>query len=304
MRIVLALAPLTFAAVALSACGGTSSSADASTSPAPSASIPADASAPPSDAEPTDASPGDAQVGPTVTIHVRATQAPVAHDPSSAGQTPLTQRMAFNSLTLYASEADTVGYPVYDLGAAGVEAGLDDKNDTVMTKVPIRGLKAGKYTFARAGVAHVRFKVRATMHNLGAFVAGELDNVQALSDGAVIDGQLRKKGWYRYTFSTPGLPPQTAEGATAPLPQSSGSGGIRLEQTATGMQYAFPIDLTIDPAAPADLQIVWELNTHENFRWTDQRVVNYAAGVFDTTPTGSEPVVSFGANSGRLFFEP
>jgi hypothetical protein len=212
--------------------------------------------------------------------------------------------MAFTSLTLYANEADTVGVKVADLGPAGVETGLNDKDDTVFVKLPIRGLKAGKYTFARAGVAHVRFKIRATMHDLGAFVAGEFDNVQALSDGAVLDGQVRKKGWYRYTFSAPGVGPVTQEGPTAPLPQSSGRAGIRLEQTPTGMVYAFPIDLTIDPSVTADLQAIWELNTHENFRWTDQRIVNYAAGVFDTTPTVSEPVVSFGANSGRLFFEP
>lgn len=172
--------------------------------------------------------------------------------------------MAFTSLTLYANEADTVGVKVADLGPAGVETGLNDKDDTVFVKLPIRGLKAGKYTFARAGVAHVRFKIRATMHDLGAFVAGEFDNVQALSDGAVLDGQVRKKGWYRYTFSAPGVGPVTQEGPTAPLPQSSGRAGIRLEQTPTGMVYAFPIDLTIDPSVTADLQAIWELNTHEN----------------------------------------
>ncbi len=292
------------------ACGGTSTSPPAEPAPAPSATTTATATATatatvdagPSDAA-TDAPTGDAQTGPSVSVHVRATQTPVSHDLGTSGQTPISQRMAFTSLTLYATEADTVGYKVFDLGAAGVEAGLNDKDDTVLTKLPVRGMKAGKYTFARAGVAHVRFKIRATMHAAGAFVAGELDNVQVLSDGAVIDGQPRKKGWYRYTFTAPGVSPQTNEGPTAPLPQSSGGAGIRLEQTANGMQYAFPVDLTVDPGVAADLRSVWELNTHENFRWTDQRVVNYAAGVFDTTPTVSEPVVSFGANSGRLFWE-
>ncbi len=289
--------------LALTACGSSIAPIDSpqsDASPSPSPTSPGDSGSPPaSDAGP----PPDAQGGPTVTIHVRATQAPVSQVPGTSGQTPVTQRMAFKSLTLYTSEADPTGYQVFDLGAAGVEVGLDDKNDTVLTRLPVRSLKAGKYTFARAGVTSVKFKVKATMHNLGFILPGEFDNMQALSDGAVLGGQARKKGWYRYTFSATGIPPQSVEGDNAPLPQSSGRGGIRLEDGPGGMVYAFPIDLVIDPGVTVDLKAIWEVNTHENFRWTDLRVVNYAAGVFDSTPTVSEPVVSFGANSGRLFWE-
>lgn len=241
--------------------------------------------------------------GPFVSVHVRAVQTPVAHDPSSAGQTPSVQRMAFKSLTLYRSKDDPDGYVVYDLGDSAVEAGLGDGDDTVLVKLPISTLRAGHYTYARAGVSYLRYDVASTLHASGFAIPGKFENVQVLADGTLLDGQRRKKGYYRYTFVSSSLPPQTVEGSDAPTPLTTGQGGVSLEPGTGGLVYGFPVDLTIDLGVTHDLNAIFELNTHENFRWVDLDTPGYAKGVYDTTPTSFEPVTSFGANSARLYWE-
>jgi len=251
---------------------------------------------------PAPAAPG----GPYVSLHVRATQAPVAHEAGTAGQTPTAQRLAFKSLTLFATRedaaADRDGYAVVDL-ATPVEAGVGQGEDTVLTKLPIRSLRAGHYAAARVRVAYVRYAVRSTMHSLGFAVPGEFENVQVLANDTVLDGQLRQKGYYRYTFRSPQTGPVSVEGTDAPVPLTTGLGGLSLEAGADGLSYVLPVDLTIDTAVSHDLHAIYEVNTHENFRWRDEAIPGYAAGVYDTTPTSFEPVVSFGANSARLYWE-
>lgn len=241
--------------------------------------------------------------GPFVSVHVRAVQTPVPHDASSSGQTPSLQRMAFKSLTLYTSKDDPNGYVVYDLGDSAVEAGLDDGDDTVLVKLAIASLRAGHYTYARAGVSYLRYDVASTLHASGFSIPGKFQNVQVLADGTMIDGQRRQKGYYRYTFVSSQLPPQTVEGADAPTPLTTGQGGISLEPGTDALVYGFPVDLTIDLGVTHDLNAIFELNTHENFRWRDLETPGYAKGVYDTTPTSFEPVTSFGANSARLYWE-
>lgn len=256
------------------------------------------------------ASPGPATVepgGPFVSLHVRGSQTPVTHAAGTSGQTPTKQRLAFKSLTLFATRedaaADRGGYAVYDLGAKPVEAGVGQGEDTVITKLPIRSLRAGHYAAARVRVAYVRYAVRSTLHSLGYAVPGEYENVQVLASDTLLDGQLRQRGYYRYTFRSPLTAPVSVEGTDAPVPLTTGLGGISLETGAEGLTYLVPVDLTIDTAVSYDLHAIYEVNTHESFRWRDEAAPGYAAGVYDTTPTSFEPVVSFGANSARLYWE-
>lgn len=81
-------------------------------------------------------------------------------------------------------------------------------------------LPAGVFTIAKAGVAYVRYSVAARMHSI-ASVDGQYDNVQSLSDGAVIDGVTRDKGWFRYSFSSGGTTYGTLEGGDAPVGYTS-----------------------------------------------------------------------------------
>jgi len=44
-----------------------------------------------------------------------------------------------------------------------------------------------------------------------------------------------------------------------------------------------------------------EFNVFESFRWEDTAGEGYLEGVFDVTPTGTEPIRRFGANTYRLY---
>lgn len=286
--------------LSLVACGG--STVDI---PDPSGGAPTTPEGNPPGGETTPGTPGapDTASGPMVSVHVRATQAAFAHAPGSSGQTPSLQRMAWKSLTLFTSKDDPNGYTVFDHGGAAVEGGLSEGDDTVLAKLPIKSLRAGRYTYARVEVAYLRFHVASTMHASGFAIPGTFENVQVLTNGTTLDGQKRDKGYYRYTFVAPSIPKQSVEGADAPLPTTTGQGGIALEEGKNGLVYAFPIDMTIDTGVTGDLHAIFEVNTHENFRWVDQDSPGYRRGVYDTTPGTFEPVVSFGANAARLYWE-
>ncbi len=246
---------------------------------------------------------GVTPAGPKVHIHLRATGTPVAHGDGLSGQTPSDQRIGIRKLTMSKSAADPSPMVVFDLGANAVEAGLNDKNDTIVASVPAATLKAGQYTLARVAISHVRYKVAATMHASGQNVPGVFSNLQVLSNGSTVDGATFDKGHYKFSFEVGGSALGGQTGESGPLPQTPSGGGITLDTSGTESAYVFPIDIPVDPAVKSDVNIVFELNTHENFRWQDEASPDYQTGVFDVTPTTFEPVKSFGANSFRVFAE-
>jgi hypothetical protein len=254
------------------------------------------------DPEPSMSSGGSASAsaGPQITLSVRGTVAPVAHADGFAGETPIRQIVAVNSLWLYRSADDPSPLKVADLGAKAVESDLVAGTLTDVATVATRSLPAGTFTLAKVGAAYVRYSVAARMHNSGVVVDGRYDNVQALSDSAVIDGQTRNKGWYRFAFAVGATTYGALEGANAPLPQLPSGGGMTLETKGPDAFYAFPVSITIDPNAPNDQRIVCEVGVHESFRWQDETRDGYARGVYDTTPTTYEPVMAFGATSFTL----
>ena len=65
----------------------------------------------------------------------------------------------------------------------------------------------------------------------------------------------------------------------------------------------FPVAVAIDPLRMRDETVTFEANTFEDVRWQAQIEPGYAVGVFDTTATSYEPLVSFGANGFRLTVE-
>jgi len=240
--------------------------------------------------------------GPTVTLSLRGSTLPVAHPDAFAGETPLSQIIAVKSLLLYKSASDTTPLVVVDLGASPVETDLVTGKTNDIATVPLASLPAGTYTIAKIGAAYVRYSVAARMHN-GITVDGHYDDIQALSDNVTIDGKTHARGWYHYAFAVGGTTYGAIEGENAPLPALPSYGGMTLETDGPDAFYAFPMNITIDPTAPNDQRIVCEVNVHESFRWSDQANTDYAVGVFDTTPTTYEPVMSFGASSFTLLLE-
>ena len=240
--------------------------------------------------------------GARLTMSLRGSIVPIAHADAFAGQTPSRQIVAIKSLWLYKSAADPNPLKVLDLGAKAVETDLVTGATSDIGTVAMKSLAAGTYTIAKVGAAYVRYSVASRMH--GTLTAdGRYDNIQALSDGAVIDGQTRAKGWYRYAFAVGTTTYGVLEGAAAPLPQLLSGGGISLEATGPEAFYVFPTSVTIDPDEPRDQRVVCEVNVHESFRWQDQDQPGYAAKIYDSTPTTFEPVMAFGASAFSLKLE-
>jgi len=241
--------------------------------------------------------------GPTITIRFRAHTDPFAHDDGLNGQTPISHSSGVRKLQLFKDPSDPNPITVFDFGSTFVEIGYDDGDDTSVYTLPAKSLPTGMYTMARVVHSHVRYRVSSTMHTNGLSLPGEFDNMQVLSDGTLLDGQVRNHGYYEYVFLTGGQQFPTS-GNNAPLPQGWNTGGFSVGVESGEWAYSFPVDLALTPDLAADLDVVLEVNMFESFRWQDQDQPGYAPGVFDTNPIVSEPVVHFGANSYWLTLEP
>ncbi len=241
--------------------------------------------------------------GPSVAIKMRGTTAPFAHQDAYAGETPKKQIVAIRSLYLLRTATDPNPVQVFDHGAAAIEAELITGKTTEVGKVVAKTLPAGVFTVAKAGAAYVRYAVDARIHTPLA-IDGQYDNVQALSDGAVIDGVTQKKGHFRYAFVAGGVTYGTLEGEDAPTPVAVTSGGLTMDMSGPETFYVFPVSIAIDPNVKEDHEVMLTLNVDKSFRWQDQAMSGYSPNVFDTTPSTFEPVMAFGANSFDLTVGP
>lgn len=241
--------------------------------------------------------------GPTVTLSLRGSKDAVTHKDTLASQTPLRQGVAIRSFYLMKDASDPAPLKVADIGPTSVETDLVSGEMKDITTVPIKSLPKGAFTFAKVGVAYVRYTIAARLHTGGFPTDGTYDNIEALSDNAVIDGVVRKKSWFKSTFNVAGKPVASTENEGAPLPALPDSGGMRLETSGSESFYVFPLTIALDPDYPADMRLVVDVNVHESFRWVDQGTFGYSAKVFDTTPTSYEPVMSFGASAFKVTYE-
>lgn len=254
-----------------------------------------------SDAATTDAA-TDAATGPALVFDIRTSAAAFTHADGFSGQTARKAKQGIRRLRIYHDASDTSPVVVFDHGKGFVEAGYVAGDDTVVGSAPLASLPEGHYGLARMTVTHSRFVVSSTMHFNGSAIPGEFDCVQTLSDGVEIDGTVRPKDWYRYTFVA-GNQSFPTEGVGAPLPSSPATGGFIMKTEGDETYYELPIDVTVAHAATKDIRVVIEVNMFESFRWEDQALTDYASGVYDTTPTTFEPVRRFGANSYVVKYE-
>jgi len=292
--------------LALAACGGESGEV---ADPAPGPVDPGPGGSPGTPAPVTPGTPPGAPgtpgtpTGATVTLSLRGITTPVAHDDGFQGQTPTRQIVAVRSLWLYRTPTDPAPVAIADLPTA-VETDLTTGLRNDIATVSLASLPAGTFTLAKVGVTHVRYTIAARMHAMGVSVDGRYENVQALSQGVVVDGASRDKGWFRYAFVGGGVPYGALEGADAPLPAVPAAGGMGLDTSGPQAFYVFPVSLTIDPTVPDDLRVTCEVNVWKSFRWLDQSTFGFTAGVYDTTPVSYEPVMSFGASAFHLTSAP
>jgi hypothetical protein len=287
------------------ACGGADSSGVADPSaPAPSSS----SSGGPTDPSTGDPNPGTTDPpdpgGPRVTITMHGSTDAFTHGDGFAGETPRKQIVAVKSLYLLRSPKDANPVKVFDLGDKAIEVELVSGKPVVLATVAAKSLPAGVFTMAKSGASYVKYAVDARMHSgtVWGAIDGYYDNVQALSDGAVIDGKTKKKGDFRYAFvaNSTGAEVGALEGENAPTPVATTSGGISMDMSGPETFYVFPIQMAIDPNVKEDKTVDFELNVFKSFRWQDEAQPDYAKDVFDTTPSAFEPVMAFGANAFKL----
>ncbi|MBW2455201.1 MAG: hypothetical protein JRI68_11855 [Deltaproteobacteria bacterium] len=240
---------------------------------------------------------------PEITIRFRSSTAPFPHADGLSGQTPLSHVSGVRKLQLYQSPTDPNPLTVFDFGSDFVEVSYADGADTPVHTVPASSLPAGLYTMARVVHSHVRYEVASTMHVNGQSLPGTFDNLQVLSDGTLVEGQLRNHGYYEYVFST-GNVDFPISGDDAPVPEWSETGGFSTKLENGEWSYYFPVELVLTPEVTEDIDIVLDVNMHESFRWQDQSEPGFAPDVFDTVPTAFEPVKRFGANDFALSLEP
>ena len=242
--------------------------------------------------------------GPHVTIQIRGTTTPFTHADGFSGETPTREIVAIESLELLRTPDDPSPVKVFDLGASPKEADLVSGATTDVAKVAIATLPAGVFTSAKVGVAYVRYSVAARLHTDIGPVDGRYDNEQVLSDGAMLEGSARKKGFFRYSFAVGATTYGTLEGEDAPTPVATTAGGISMDMSGPETFYVFPVTVAIDPQVGHDQTALFDVNVDASFRWQDQALSGYSPGVFDTTTTAFEPVMAFGANSFQLALSP
>ncbi|MEO6420591.1 MAG: hypothetical protein ABIP39_14350 [Polyangiaceae bacterium] len=243
---------------------------------------------------------GSLPSGPLVILHVRATEAAFPQTDGFASQTARNEKIGISGLSLLTSPTDPSPLKVYE--GPSVEAGLNDKDDTVVGRVSAKSLKGGTYSFARVPVTHVRYTVAGTYHASGLSAPGDFIDVVVFSDGTTLDGQTRNQGWFSATFTTAGMTFGPATG-TNPIP-SIDAGGFKLVTAGGQAYYEFAIaPLIVDPDVTKDVNVIFEVNTNLDFHWQDLPNTGYATNVFDVEMATYEPVKKFGANSFRIFYE-
>jgi hypothetical protein len=287
----------------LVACGGASAGVDDPTAPGGGPGGTATGTAPSSPADPSSPTdPTSDPGGPRVTVRAKGTTAEFAHTDGFSGETAKVQIAAIKSLYLLRSDTDPNPVKVFDLGDKPALVDYATGDATTLATVALRSIPDGVYRRAKLGVSYVRYSVAARMHAGAWPVDGQYDNVQALSDGAIVDGAARKKGWYHYSFSAYGTTYGSLEGDNAPTPATTTTGGVGLDLSGSESFYTFPVDVAVDTSVTVDQDVLFEANVKDAFRWQDQSIAGYSAGVFDTTASDYEPVMSFGANSYAVSF--
>lgn len=243
---------------------------------------------------------GAAGEGATVRIHLAATTAEFPHSDGLSGQTPISHVGGIRKYQLFKDKNDTKGVPVFDLGNGFVEASYDNGADTVVAEVPLNSIPEGLYTRAQVVHTHVRYRIKATAHNVGYNLPGEFNNVQVMSDHTVLEGVERQSGYYLYKFTAVGTE-FPMEGQNAPIPIQPDSGGFSVSHVDGQWIYEFPVNLNIKHQTSGIIDITFQVNMFESFRWQDEDKPDYTPKIFDVTATSFEPVKHFGANSFSIF---
>jgi len=240
--------------------------------------------------------PSDADVGPLVYVRLAATQAPFGTtSPGAPQETPVDQHVGVLGLTLRTSAG--AAPLVLTNNSQPIDAPCNAGSTTLLGTIPASALVAGHYTIARVPVAYVKFTVAGTYHYDSMAIPGDFTDLIALTAGFSFQGAVRDRGWWSSSFAVAGVTEGAVTGENAEIAQPGPSSGISLDLSTATAEYVFPVSLDIPASITTDTDVVFTINTYQDFHWTDQSDPGYAPGVFDVEPGAFEPVTQLGANS-------
>ncbi len=246
------------------------------------------------------AHPADTGVSPSsaqVYVRLNAVQTPTGPvAPGAPQETPTDQRAGILGLTLLRDASDPSPLVVLDLPAA-IDTLYNDGASTLIGAAPASAVTAGTYTLARVPVSYVNFTVAGVYHAGATPEAGDFTDLISLGTAVTLNGATRDRGWWASSFAVLGVTEGQTSGENAAIAQPASTSGMQLDLSGPVAAYVFPVNLVIPAAIPSDLEIIFTVNTFEDFHWTDQAAVGNTPGVFDVSSSGFEPVTQLGANS-------
>jgi hypothetical protein len=244
----------------------------------------------------------EAGKGPHVDVRVVAVQNAIAGG-GVAQETPVDQQVGILGLSLLKDVNDPAPFVVID-HTQPIATPYDDGSNTLIGSIAASALQPGTYTIARVPVAYVNFTVAGTYHDGATPIVGDFTDLIALTSGVTLDGAVRDRGWWSSSFAVAGMTEGAVTGETADIAQPGAGSHLGLDLSQTVAAYVFPVSLVIPPDITSDMQVVFTVNTFEDFHWTDETEAGYATGAFDVSPGVFEPVTQLGANSFTVTFGP
>ena len=243
----------------------------------------------------------EAASGPVVSVRIKAVQTPVTGGPSQ--ETPLDQRVGILGLTLLKGPNDPSPLAVLTRSSP-IDVPYNAGCNTLLGSVPASTLAPGTYTLSRLVVSSVKFTVAGSYH-LGAMsVPGEFTDVVALTAGTSLDGATRDRGWWSSSFAANGTTMGQTSGDHAVIARPGASSRIALDLHGPVAAYVSPVDITIPPSIARDMELLFTVDTYQDFHWQDETDSGYRTGVFDVSDSSFEPVTQLGANSFTVSFGP
>jgi hypothetical protein len=243
--------------------------------------------------------------GPLVYVRITAVGTAAGSGGSGASQeTPTDQRVGIYGLTLLKDASDPSPLVVIN-STTPLDTPYNAGSSTLLGHAPASALPAGNYTLARVPVGYVSFTVAGTYHASGATAyPGDITDVIALTTGVTLQGAVRDRGWWASSFAVSGNTVGATTGENADIAQPGSMSHIGLDLSGAVAAYLFPVNITIPPSITTDMEVVFTVNTYQDFHWMDESDPGYTAGVFDVSPGSFETVTQLGANSYTVSFGP
>ena len=260
---------------------------------------PRDASAPVDAASPDASASPDSGTG-NIEIYVVGDPTPKVFTDGFSGQTPSPNTIGLSRFDLMTSASDPSPVVVFDISPQW--KAMDMLGRTLAGVGSTDAIPPATYTFGRVLLTMSQFTIDASVHSGAITAPGKVTITSALAD-CTIEGTAWTKGQARYDVSAGGLQ-QSSPGTLPPLPTTAG-GTVVEEAGKTWLVFPMSPPFVIAAGDKSLHKVAIVYDVYQSFRWEDQALTGYAAGVFDMDAVARsfEPVKNFGATGYHIVVE-